>query len=83
MSSEETAIDSTCYRHPDRQTQLACNRCGRAICAECARSSEVGYKCPECIYELHRRHFPKGLYLDPLSAPHTKPWITYALLVSW
>ena len=81
MSSEETATNSVCYRHPDRQTQLACNRCGRAICTECARSSEVGYKCPECIYELHRRRFPSGFYFDPLWAPQNKPLITYVLLV--
>lgn len=81
MSLEETANNSACYRHPDRQTQLACNRCGRAICTECARSSEVGYKCPECVYELHRRHFPKGSYVDPLSAPYTKPLVTYVLLI--
>lgn len=79
--SSETTTNSTCYRHPHRETQLACNRCGRAICTECARGSEVGYKCPECIYELHRRHFPNGFYFDPLWTAHNKPLITYVLLV--
>lgn len=81
MSLENTTMNSTCYRHPHRETQLACNRCGRAICTECARGSEVGYRCPECIYELHRRHFPKAFYFDPLWTSHNKPLITYVLLV--
>jgi membrane associated rhomboid family serine protease len=37
-----------CYRHPDRETRLACSECGRPICVECSIDSPVGQKCPEC-----------------------------------
>lgn len=39
----------TCYRHPDRITGLACSRCGRPICGECAIDASVGQRCPECV----------------------------------
>jgi membrane associated rhomboid family serine protease len=38
----------TCYRHPDRETRLACSSCERPICVECMRTASVGQKCPEC-----------------------------------
>lgn len=36
-----------CYRHPDRETRVSCATCGRPICTECMRQTEVGMKCPE------------------------------------
>ena len=36
-----------CYRHPDRGTRVSCATCGRPICTECMRQTEVGIKCPE------------------------------------
>lgn len=36
-----------CYRHPDRETRVTCATCGRPICTECMRQSEVGIKCPD------------------------------------
>lgn len=38
-----------CYRHPETETGLRCNNCGRYICAKCAQRTPVGYRCPECI----------------------------------
>lgn len=38
-----------CYRHPDRETMLRCNRCNQPICAECAVRTPTGYRCKECI----------------------------------
>ena len=37
-----------CYRHPDRETGVACSNCGRAICPDCMTSTPVGMRCPEC-----------------------------------
>ncbi|MEW6567347.1 MAG: B-box zinc finger protein [Chloroflexota bacterium] len=39
----------TCANHPDRETRLRCNRCGRPICSRCAVLTPVGYRCRECI----------------------------------
>lgn len=36
-----------CYRHPGRETRVSCATCGRPICTECMRQTEVGIKCPE------------------------------------
>lgn len=36
-----------CYRHPDRETRVSCATCGRPICTECMRQTDVGIKCPE------------------------------------
>src|SRR5262245_46039364 len=77
-----TATEAVCYRHPQRAAGLKCTHCGRYICTQCARPTDVGYRCPDCLYELRPRHFPKGLYLDPLAAPETRPILTYVLVAS-
>lgn len=43
-----TETETTCYRHPDRETRLACSTCDRPICVECSHDAAVGQKCPEC-----------------------------------
>ena len=40
-----------CYRHPDRQSFILCQRCGRTICTECQIPAAVGVHCPECVRE--------------------------------
>jgi membrane associated rhomboid family serine protease len=40
-----------CYRHPDRQSFVLCQRCGRTICPECQTQAAVGVHCPECVRE--------------------------------
>lgn len=70
-----------CYRHPDKETRLGCSRCGRPICTKCAQKSHVGYRCPDCHYELQSRHYKAGVYVNPLVVPQTRPVLTYALLM--
>ena len=36
-----------CYRHPNRETRLACSECGRPICTDCMHHAPVGIRCPE------------------------------------
>src|SRR4051812_36180341 len=38
----------TCYRHPNRETGVACSNCGRFICPDCMTPTPVGMRCPEC-----------------------------------
>jgi membrane associated rhomboid family serine protease len=43
--------DNYCYRHPDRQSFIICQRCGRTVCSECQTQAAVGVHCPECVRE--------------------------------
>ena len=37
-----------CYRHPGRETGVACSNCGRPICTDCMTTTSVGMRCPDC-----------------------------------
>lgn len=50
-----------CYRHPNRQSYVVCQRCGRTICPECQTQGAVGVVCPECMREQRA------------TAPRTRP----------
>jgi len=56
-----------CYRHPDRQSFILCQRCGRTICPQCQTQAAVGVHCPECVKEARA------------TAPRTKPAILTSL----
>lgn len=43
------ASDYRCYRHPDREAYISCQRCERLICPECMNDASVGFQCPSCI----------------------------------
>lgn len=45
---------ATCYRHPNRETGVACSNCGRPICPDCMTPTPVGMRCPECSREKTR-----------------------------
>lgn len=49
MTEQTTTTKLYCYRHPQRETRLRCNRCERPICTECAVLTPTGYRCVECV----------------------------------
>lgn len=74
------AADS-CYRHPDRQSWVLCQRCGRTICPECQTQAAVGVHCPECVAEARQsqpRRAPS--VVRAFRAGSTKPVVTYSIM---
>ncbi len=54
--TESTNPDALfCYRHPNRETYLRCNKCNRPICSSCAVLTPTGYRCPECIHDQEKK----------------------------
>jgi membrane associated rhomboid family serine protease len=58
MTDAETGHDDhgddvapRCYRHPDRETWISCQRCGKPICPQCQTQAAVGVQCPDCVRE--------------------------------
>ncbi|HSI81892.1 MAG TPA: rhomboid family intramembrane serine protease [Solirubrobacterales bacterium] len=45
---------ATCYRHPNRETNVSCASCGRPICTDCMTVTPVGMRCPECSRQRTR-----------------------------
>jgi len=50
--------DNFCYRHPDRQSFVLCQRCTRTICPECMTQAPVGVICPECMKDERASRTP-------------------------
>ena len=50
--------DNYCYRHPNRQSFVLCQRCARTICPECMTQAPVGYICPECMKDQKKNRTP-------------------------
>ncbi len=46
-----------CANHPETETTLRCNRCGKPVCVRCVELTEVGYRCKECIREQQNVFF--------------------------
>ena len=44
-----TAAAGVCYRHPNRESWVLCQRCGNTICGDCQRQAAVGFHCPDCV----------------------------------
>jgi hypothetical protein len=52
-----------CANHPDRETSLRCNKCGKPICVQCAVLTPIGYRCKECV-RGQQRVFETATWVD-------------------
>ncbi len=46
MSAESPIF---CVNHPQTETLLRCNKCGRPFCIKCLQRVPVGYRCRACL----------------------------------
>ena len=79
--------DNYCYRHPDRQSFVLCQRCLRTICPECQTQGAVGVICPECMAEQRKKQSPAQRKAERRwSRPRAvatyggRPVVTYAII---
>lgn len=83
MSDAAPERTNFCYRHPDRQSYILCQRCGRTICPDCQTQAPVGVICPECMREQRAsapRTTPAVLTRVRSAASRGAPVVTYALI---
>ncbi|HYI52144.1 MAG TPA: rhomboid family intramembrane serine protease [Microbacterium sp.] len=79
--------DNFCYRHPDRQSFVLCQRCLRTICPECQTQGAVGVICPECLGEQAKAQTPaqrkaESRWTRPraVTATDSRPLVTYGII---
>jgi membrane associated rhomboid family serine protease len=83
MTNAPSRSDNFCYRHPERQSYILCQRCGRTVCPECSVQAAVGVHCVECAAR-DRREAPKvkrgrPAFLRGLTGSDA-PVVTYAII---
>jgi membrane associated rhomboid family serine protease len=84
-STPTVATQNRCYRHPDRETFVKCQRCGRPICGECQTIAPVGVHCPECVRDARgsvaSSARPIGRRFANVVRPGSRqPIVTYTLI---
>jgi membrane associated rhomboid family serine protease len=85
MTAPQVGAENRCYRHPDRETFVKCQRCGRPICGECQTLAPVGVHCPECVREARATAGasarPLGRRLANVVRPSNgRPVVTYTII---
>ncbi len=49
VATEPAQTKTFCVNHPQAETYLRCNKCGRPVCMKCVQRTPVGYRCNECL----------------------------------
>ncbi len=68
--STEAALEPPilyCANHPNTETLLRCNKCGKPICMKCAVLTDVGYRCKECIRAQQSVYFNATTWDNPIA----------------
>ncbi|WP_194410088.1 rhomboid family intramembrane serine protease [Microbacterium cremeum] len=79
--------ENFCYRHPDRQSFVLCQRCLRTICPECQTQAAVGVICPECLRDQQKAQSPAQRRAErrwsrpqAVAVRDTRPIVTYVII---
>jgi hypothetical protein len=70
-----------CVNHPDVETRLRCNKCGRPICTKCAIRTPVGYRCSDCINTQQQVFYAESRKSDYLIAAAVA--LLLSLIAGW
>ena len=76
MEASSSASINYCKNHPDRETNLRCNNCGKLICPDCAVRTPTGYRCEECVHG-HQKKFDTAQISDYIFAASTAAILAY------
>ena len=57
-----------CIDHPNRETNLRCNRCGAPVCTNCTVRTPVGLRCKVCVKAQQAAFFNARWYDYPIAA---------------
>lgn len=68
-----------CPRHPDRESYVRCQRCGRPACWECQRPAAVGIQCVDCVRE-GAKTIRQARTIFGGSVTDGRPVVTYAII---
>ena len=49
LLNESTQTKTFCVNHPQTETYLRCNKCGKPVCLKCVQRTPVGYRCNDCL----------------------------------
>jgi membrane associated rhomboid family serine protease len=78
MHVETLGAETTCYRHPKRETFVRCSRCDKYICSDCMRAAPVGQRCPDCVKDDNRTVRQARTVFG--ARPAVVPWVTYGII---
>ncbi len=82
MTDEPTVSAGTtpyCYRHPERETHIRCQRCDRPICPDCMNQAAVGFQCPSCVKDGRQSQRPVRTAFG--GRPSPDPTLTSKVLI--
>lgn len=57
IATDTPQTKTFCINHPETETYLKCNRCGRPVCMKCVQRTPVGYRCKECLGEQRAGYY--------------------------
>jgi membrane associated rhomboid family serine protease len=82
VTDQSGVSDDYCYRHPQRESYVLCQRCTRTICGDCQVPAAVGVHCPECTAAAKAAMPPQRGFASRLAGAGGgyQPTVTYVLL---
>lgn len=70
---------TACYRHPDRDANIRCQRCEQPICPDCMRDASVGFQCPSCVAE-GRKSVRQARTMAGGAISASPGWVSFTLI---